>query len=234
MKNLRKIRSALPETLRCRITDSLREAILDGEIKPGERINEAYISEKLGVSRSPIREAIRVLETENLVETFDRRGSFVREITSEDVEEVYQVLSILEPEIGKLAVANLSYVSKKKLKSIQRRMGNVTSKTPFAKVNALSREFHHAVTNATENKVLIKTRISLRVQEEIFHRAYQGQEKGNIEAAAAEHMDICSAVLEGDAEKAMALMTNHVNSAKKRAIYALSKKAEMAIARDAA
>lgn len=234
MKNLRKIRAALPESLRTRITESLREAILDGEIEPGERINEAFISEKLGVSRSPIREAIRVLEAENLVETFERRGSFVREITVEDVEEVYQALQILEPEIVRLAVINLSVQSRKKLESILRRLANINPKTPFKRVNALSREFHHAVAKATQKKVLAKLRISLRIQEEIFHRAYHGQEKRNSEVAVAEHMSICAAVLEGDAEKAVALMLNHVQSARQRAIYALRKKAEMVKVHDAA
>ena len=233
MKNLRKIRTALPDSLRRRITDSLREAILAGEIEPGERINEAFIAEKLGVSRSPIREAIRALEAEGLVETFDRRGSFVRMINTNEVEEVYQVLSMLEVDTVKLAVLNLSVGHKRKLQSVLRRMEKVDPKTPFKKVNLLYREFHHTIAKATQNNLLIKLRLSLASQEEVFHRAY-AQEKSNVVPAVSEHLAIGRAILAKDTQRAAALMRQHVHQAKERAIRALQKREAKAGDQDAA
>ena len=76
-------------TLRSRVTDSVRNAILQGVLVPGGQVNQAQIAAKLGISRGPLREALRQLEEEGLVQSYPHRGTFVTEITPAYIEEVY-------------------------------------------------------------------------------------------------------------------------------------------------
>ena len=225
MKNLTKIRVAIPASLRKHITDTLRQSILDGEIKPGERINELFISEKLGISRSPLREAIRDLEAEGFIKTYERRGSFVKKVTPKDIDEVFLVLSMIDPDSAVLAVENIKSDQKRKLKSNIKRSEKFTGQTTYAKVNKLSRAFHRIIAEATHNELLIKIRTSLRSQEDLFHRAHPVQELSDAPAAAMkEHIAIGNAILEGDSQKARALMVQHIVNAKQRAIRVLKKR----------
>ena len=222
MKNLRKIKAGLPSSLGNKIIDSLRNAILAGEIDPGERINEAYISKTLGVSRSPIREAIRVLEAEGLVEVFQRRGAFVKKSSIKDIEEVYHVLYLIDCDACALAADKIKSHQKRKLKSILRKMEKMTSQTPFAKANQSSRDFHRIIIEATQNNLLIKMRAQLRTQEEIFHRARVQKDPAYISEIIYEHLNIGNAILEGRAKDAEKLMAEHLNNAKSRAIEAFN------------
>lgn len=220
MKNLRKIKAALPSSLGNKIIDSLREAILAGEIDPGERINEAHISKTLGVSRSPIREAIRVLEAEGLVEVIQRRGAFVKKASIKDIEEVYHVLYLLDCDAAALAAEKIKPHQKKKLKSILRKMERMTAETPFSKVNQSSRDFHRIIVEATQNSLLIKMRQQLRSQEEIFHRARVQKDPVYKSEVISEHLNIGNAIIEGRVPDAKKIMSDHLNTAKHRAINA--------------
>jgi DNA-binding GntR family transcriptional regulator len=90
------LRSVEVGGLRQEISDILREAIWEGTLKPGHRLNEQWLSGQLGVSRPPLREAIRVLEQEGLVVSTPRRGAFVRNLTGDDIFEIYAVRCALE------------------------------------------------------------------------------------------------------------------------------------------
>ena len=78
------------------VLDDIRRRILTGDFRPGERINESEIALKLGISRSPVREAFRILEGEGLITTLPRRGSFITSISAEDVKELFGIREILE------------------------------------------------------------------------------------------------------------------------------------------
>ena len=78
------------------VFNNLRDAILKGQLKPGERLLENHLADKLGVSRTPVREALRMLEQENLVELIPRRGAQVLDISAEDIKNVLEIRSALE------------------------------------------------------------------------------------------------------------------------------------------
>jgi DNA-binding GntR family transcriptional regulator len=84
------------KSLTAAVLDDLRRRILTGEFKAGSKINESEIAAKLGTSRSPIREALRVLEREGLVSTLPRKGSYVTEISTQDVDELFELRELLE------------------------------------------------------------------------------------------------------------------------------------------
>ena len=94
--------------LRDSIADSLRESIINGKIKPGERLLEPIVAKQLGVSRTPVREAFFQLESEGLVEVMPRRGAIVSEISVNDANELYSVRAVLEGLAAKLASKRIS------------------------------------------------------------------------------------------------------------------------------
>ena len=94
--------------LRDVVFNTLRQAILRGELKPGERLMEIQLANKLGVSRTPIREAIRKLELEGLVSIIPNKGAYVTGITRKDVEDIYAIRSLLEGLCARWATAHIT------------------------------------------------------------------------------------------------------------------------------
>ena len=104
--------------LRDVVFQTLRQAILRGELKPGERLMEIHLAQKLGVSRTPVREAIRKLELEGLVLMIPRKGAIVAEITVQDLEDVLEVRMALEELAVKIACKR---ITQEQLEEIKRR-----------------------------------------------------------------------------------------------------------------
>ena len=104
--------------LRDVVFQTLRQAILRGELKPGERLMEIHLAQKLGVSRTPVREAIRKLELEGLVLMIPRKGAIVAEITVQDLEDVLEVRMALEELAVKIACKR---ITEEQLEEIKRR-----------------------------------------------------------------------------------------------------------------
>src|SRR4030042_667715 len=110
------------EPLTPKVTNLLRNAIINGDIKSGERLNETLISGKLGISRSPIREAFKILESENLVETYGRRGTFVKDLSIKEIDEIYTVIKLINLAATRLAASHMNEARKKELVSIMIKM----------------------------------------------------------------------------------------------------------------
>src|SRR5512139_1138851 len=117
-----------PDTLAQRVLETLRLAIVTGGIPAEERLNEAAISRKLNVSRGPIREAFKVLESEGLVETRPRKGAFVPRVSTREIEETYVVIKAINVAAAKLAATNMTERGRKELRSIMRQIGRITNK----------------------------------------------------------------------------------------------------------
>src|SRR6266550_2914870 len=103
------LRSVEGGGLRHEISDILREAIWTGVLRPGQRLSENWLAGEIGVSRPPLREAIRVLEQEGLVVSIPRRGSFVRTLAGQDISEIYTVRCALEGMAAELAMEALPH-----------------------------------------------------------------------------------------------------------------------------
>ena len=110
--------------LRDVVFHTLREAILKGELKPGERLMELQLASKLGVSRTPIREAIRMLEQEGLAVTIPRRGAEVARMTEKDMKDVLQIREVLDELAVRLACDNITKEEIKELEKIYHAAGN--------------------------------------------------------------------------------------------------------------
>ncbi len=113
--------------LRHEISDILREAIWNGLLKPGQRLNEQWLSGEMGVSRPPLREAIRVLEQEGLVVSIPRRGTFVRSLTGHDIFEIYAVRCALE---GMAAELLMEHASARELDDLEKMIDRLEASPP--------------------------------------------------------------------------------------------------------
>lgn len=143
---------------------SLQQAILNGELKPGEHLLETVLAEKLGVSRTPVREAIRKLELEGLVIVMPRKGAIVSEITKKNLRDVLEVRRALEELAARLACkrASKEQISdiKKRAKEFEKALED-KSITEIAKADAA---FHYAIYEATDNDRLMHLLNNLREQ----------------------------------------------------------------------
>jgi DNA-binding GntR family transcriptional regulator len=192
------------------VVDTLRDRILSGAAAGGERLVEGRLSEELGVSRMPVREALRQLASEGLVTIEPRRGAAVTQFSEEQVRELVEVRATLEGLNAKLAAKRHDAAKIKELESILAEGMSVAETADSLTLTRLNQRFHEALANIAANSVLRDIMRSLRDRTALlFAPLNSGRGKQNWE----EHAAILRAVIDGDAELAALLATRHVYSA---------------------
>jgi DNA-binding GntR family transcriptional regulator len=217
---------APPKPLWLKVFEFLRDAIVKGDIKPGEKLNEVFIASKLGLSRSPVREAIRVLESENFVETVAHKGPFVKPLSIKEIEEIHIVLEFLQAAAVQLAVGNMNEKKKERLTSIVKELEQGEGTDDIEELKSVSRRFHTFIIQASENNLLIRINEALLIQQERVRLWGVSTEPEDIQAIYREHLSISKAILGQDAKEAERLMKYHVEKARLRFLKAASKWAE--------
>ena len=134
--------------------DTLREAILSGELKPGQSLTEMDLSRQLGVSRAPIREALRILNSEGLVETIPYHGTTVRRLTKVDIEEIYSLRSLLETYAMERVIETCEPADLRCLRQMVDGMVTAGDIGDLKAVNALDRDFHDALIEMSGHHLL--------------------------------------------------------------------------------
>lgn len=210
-----------PKLLSLKVTEILREAIIYGELKPGEKLNEAQLAIKLGISKSPLREALRNLESENLVETRSWKGTYVKKASIKELEEIYLVLNMVEGTIARLAANNMDPKREKELKHILKEMEQAAEKGDIKKNVVLSRKLHDFIIEASGVDLLTKIHNFLRSQELRFSMAAVVTD--SLTDIFHEHLAISEALLERDGDKAESLMKLHIDKARLRALARLQR-----------
>jgi len=221
---LRRIKRAGP--ILPKVVDLLRNAIIEGTLEPRERLNETSIAQKLGISRSPVREAIKVLESENLVETSTRRGAFVKDLSVKEIEELYMVLSLINMPAIRVAAEKMNAKKEKDLKTLKNQIAKSYEADDIQKNRLLARRFHRFIIEATENDLLLKIYDSLRVQEEKFRYYSLKAGLGVLAEAHAEHLAIAEALLDRDPDRAESILTHHFDRARLRVLHSMQRLAE--------
>jgi DNA-binding GntR family transcriptional regulator len=212
------------DTVTEKVLQALRSAIVQGAVKPGERLNESATSLQLGISRAPIREALKILEAEGLVETIPRRGSFVTNVSIKEIEETFVVVKIINIAAAGLAAAHMTEPHRKELKSIMRQMGRIKGSDDMEKVKNRCGRLHNFIIMASENRHLMKIQKSLELHEERFRAAGTGYGEGDIAEIVDEHLVLSEALLKGDADQAEFLMAQHVEKGRLRVLKALKRR----------
>ena len=198
------------ESLTQVVSGQIRGRILDGTLKPGERLVEDRLSAELGVSRVPVREALRSLSAEGLVTLLPRRGATVVDVTPEDVAELVEVRALLEGLNARLAAQRHDPEIVALLEETLAR-GNEAAKAGTAEELArLNAEFHERLAEASRNSVLSEVMRGLRERTSIAF-AINGRTRAREDWQ--EHSGVLAAVIAGDAELAALLATRHVQNA---------------------
>ena len=197
--------------LRDVVFNTLRQAILRGELKPGERLMEIQLANKLGVSRTPIREAIRKLELEGLVLMIPRKGAEVAEITEKSLKDVLEIRRALEDLAVRLACEKITKDELKELKKAGDEFKKVLKSQDITEVAEADVRFHDVIYMATDNPKLIQLLNNFREQMYRFRVEYLKKSEVRPQLLA-EHDEIIKYITEGNKEEAARVVTRHIEN----------------------
>lgn len=209
--------------LRDVVFNTLRQAILRGELKPGERLMEIQLANKLGVSRTPIREAIRKLELEGLVLMIPRRGAEVAEITEQNLRDVLEVREALEELSVKLACEHATQAQIEEMKQAAQVFKESLSGDDVTRIAEADVAFHDAINMATDNQKLIQILNNLREQMYRYRMEYL-KDRQSHSVLVREHEEILNALCARDAEKALNVTITHIERQRDHILNLLTKK----------
>lgn len=197
--------------LRDVVFQTLREAILRGNIKPGERLMEIQLSQQLGVSRTPVREAIRMLELEGLVNMTPRKGAAVAAISEKSLRDVLEVRCALEELSVRLACERMSWEQFEQLRASNVKFAQVAEGEDITEIAKSDEAFHDIIYYSTNNDKLILLLNQLR--EQMYrYRIEHIKIKERRSMLIREHQEIIDALRERDSQTAVLVMRRHINN----------------------
>ncbi|MBS3984093.1 MAG: GntR family transcriptional regulator [Selenomonadales bacterium] len=198
--------------LRDIVFEHLRAAIISGALKPGERLMELQLAEDMGVSRTPVREAIRKLELEGLVSMVARRGAYVSDLSIRDIAETFEVRAALESLAAGLAAERIVPEELEQLERVLVEIGTCEQQGTIERMVELDEEFHALLFAATRNSRLSQIISNLREQIARFRRSSLST-PGRIKAVFQEHKSIVEAISDRNSSLAQALAREHIENA---------------------
>ena len=191
--------------------ERIRALVLSGDLAPGTRLGQVDLAERLGISRTPVREALRRLSGESLVDFHPNRGFRVADLGLDAVLRRLEVRAIVEPGIARLAAERRTAED---LKALRQVIARETKARSAAAAHDASRDFHIALARATHNDELVRTLDSLwlvEVGRRLLSRRSAGEQW--VSADVEDHRAIAEAVERHEADRAAALMSQHIGEA---------------------
>ncbi len=198
--------------LRELVFESLREAIISGWLPPGERLMEIQLAEEMGVSRTPVREAIRKLELEGLVLMIPRKGAYVSGVSLKEVSDVFEIRLALEGLAAELAT---NRITDEELENLERYLVIIAEgieNKDLNKVIEMDTDFHTLLYQASRNERLSQIINNLREQIQRF-RTTSLASPGRMQSALEEHSRLVEAISSRDSELARRLAQEHIENA---------------------
>lgn len=193
----------------------IERMILAGELMSGDKLNEATLADMLGISRGPVREAFRSLEESGLVQQEKNRGVFVRQLSLEEADEIYEIREALEELVGRKLAERITPAQVKELRAVLAKMEKMVEKKNVDGYAALNLEFHDLLVSQTGNAKLLNTYRRLIKELSLFRRNNLGQQ-GTLPVSIREHQEIVDQIAGGHAEAAGKLMRQHVADSRER------------------
>ena len=197
--------------LRDVVFNTLRQAILRGELKPGERLMEIQLANKLGVSRTPIREAIRKLELEGLVLMIPRQGAEVAEITEKSLRDVLEVRKALEELAVQLACDKITEEGIQELEKCAGEFKKILKSDDITEIAEADVRFHDVIYMATDNQKLIQLLSNLREHMYRYRVEYLKNPEVH-EQLLKEHEEIICHIKKGEKEEAVRIVCRHIDN----------------------
>lgn len=200
-------RSALHE----RVAYRLRELLVEGAIAPGAKLNERELSERLDVSRTPLREAIKMLAAEGLVELLPNRGAVAVSLSEQDVLNTFEVMAELEGMSGELAAKRISESELAEIKALHYEMLAAHTRRDLSAYYRLNAQIHKAINSAAKNPVLLSTytQVNARLQALRFR---SNQDEAKWKRAVKEHEQMIEALSARDGAALRAILVQHLNN----------------------
>ncbi len=199
--------------LRDLVYDELKMKIMMGAISPGTRMMEVELAEEMGVSRTPVREAIRKLEKEGLISIEPRRGAYASSLSSQDMVDILEVRQTMEGLAADLATTRFSDEQKKELQRVSESFDEAVESGDMQQMIALDTLFHHLIVEGTGNKLLTVMVGQLQDMVLRFRYLYYDDFR-RAEKMPGEHKEILEAILGGDPIKAKNAADNHIDGLK--------------------
>lgn len=196
--------------LRDVVFNTLRDAILTGKLVPGERLMENQLAEKLGVSRTPVREALRMLELENLVELVPRKGAQVLDMSEKDIVNILEVRSALEGLATALACKKMTKEELQQLKELEEDFEKAVTDDDVEQFVDIDEDFHDMIFAATENDKLINIFRNLRIQLYRYRMAQAKNNETSMSTIVAHHRSIIRAIENHDGEEGASIAHGHI------------------------
>lgn len=207
-------------TLNHSIYESLREMIASGALVTGSRIDERAISELLGVSRTPLREAIAKLAKEGLIEHRPYRGNFVRAFSPKQVNDLYETRMVLEGLAARRAVANLTDDGLAELTATLDDIRDALARGDMAAFSVADARFHATIARLSGNETVIESLERLRAQVQVVRLA-ANRDPDLVERTARERPEILAALRDRDADRAARLMEEHIDGVRRTVLKQL-------------
>lgn len=208
------------------VFETLREAIINGVLEPGERLMEIQLAEEMGVSRTPVREAIRKLELEGFVVMIPRKGAYVSGISMKDIADVFELRAALEGLAAGLAAERITEEELDQLERMLVKIGDCVQNNDLEQLIELDTEFHATLFKASRNERLVQITSNLREQVQRF-RTTTLSTPGRLKFTLQEHKKIVEAVSERNVELAKALASEHIENAENSMLEVLNQSKEL-------
>lgn len=199
--------------LRDLVYDELKMKIMMGAITPGTRMMEVELAEEMGVSRTPVREAIRKLEKEGMISIEPRRGAYASSLSSQDMVDILEVRQTMEGLAAELATIRLDDEQKKELLSVSEAFNQAVESGDMNQMIALDTLFHHLIVEGTGNKLLAVMVGQLQDMVLRFRYLYYDDFR-RAEKMPEEHKQILDAILGGNPADAKSAADNHIDGLK--------------------
>jgi len=205
------------ELLEVKVLETLRTAIQNNELKPGQRLVEEEIARKMGVSRVPVRQAIHILERDGLVVTEPHRGATVVDLSNQDIEEIYGLRTALEMYAIGLATCRAQENDIEALQAIVDEMRKQASADPYPDQNHLDLKFHETICELSGNHKLVEAwqRLSTQVRMVL---ALKNLVYNDAQTIPQGHQRVVDAIRQRDAAVAQQILAEHIAASAKRVL----------------
>lgn len=214
MSNLQKVKR---QPIANQVYEAVREAIFRGDMQPGSHLSEVDLSEQLGVSRAPVREALLQLEAEGIVELVPNKGAFVRGLSDIEVQEIYTARSLLEGYAAALAADQATPDDVKKIIKAAEKAKKMAETGNLQKTLDADFDFHRLVWSVSGHSLIESILEKLESQIRAF-MIVQAPLFGELLNSVLDHQELADAIGNGDSDTARKIMTGHITTAGKKVL----------------
>jgi len=199
------------------VQQEVERAILAGEYLPGDKLNEAALALKLGVSRGPVREAFRMLDEAGLVRTEKNRGVFVRDIPLDEAIEIFELRATMEELVGRRLAQNMTATQQQEMEHLVRSMEGAVAAADSHAYHLLNLQFHDRLVEMAGNRKLASVYRKLVKEISLFRRLNLAG-RNMLPVSAHAHWEILEAIKSGNPETAGRVLFDHAMNSKARTI----------------